>query len=44
MPLGVGAAIYLVEFAKEGKLKDTIQNMINMTSGLPSIILVFAAR
>lgn len=41
IPLGVGAAIYLVEYAKEGKLKRIITTMIDMTSGIPSIIFGF---
>lgn len=41
IPLGVGAAIYLVEYAKEGKLKRIMMTMIDMTSGIPSIIFGF---
>ncbi|MBQ9124082.1 MAG: phosphate ABC transporter permease PstA [Acholeplasmatales bacterium] len=41
VPLGVGAAIYLVEYAKEGRFKRIIQTMIDMTSGIPSIIFGF---
>lgn len=41
LPLGVGAAIYLVEYAKEGRIKRIIQTMIDMTSGIPSIIFGF---
>lgn len=38
LPLGVGAAIYLTLYAKEGKFKTIIMNMIDATSGVPSII------
>ncbi len=38
LPLGIGAAIYLTLYAKEGKFKSIIMNMIDATSGVPSII------
>lgn len=41
LPLGIGGAIYLVEYAKEGKFKNIISTMIDMTSGIPSIIFGF---
>ena len=41
LPLGIGAAIYLVEYAKDGKVKNIISTMIDMTSGIPSIIFGF---
>lgn len=41
IPLGVGAAIYLVQYAKEGRLKRIMTTMIDMTSGIPSIIFGF---
>lgn len=41
LPFGIGASLYLVEFAKEGKVKKIIQTMIDMTSGIPSIIFGF---
>lgn len=41
MPLGIGGAIYLVLYAKEGKLKTVISSMIDSTSGIPSIIFGF---
>lgn len=41
LPLGVGGSIYLVQYAKDGKLKSTIQTMIDMISGIPSIIFGF---
>lgn len=41
LPLGIGASIYLVEYAKEGRLKNIIQTMIDMTSGIPSLIFGF---
>lgn len=41
LPLGIGAAIYLTLYAKEGKFKSLITNMIDATSGVPSIIFGF---
>lgn len=41
LPLGIGASIYLVLYAKEGKLKTIIQSLIDATSGVPSIIFGF---
>lgn len=41
LPLGIGASIYLVLYAKEGKFKSIITNMIDSTSGIPSIIFGF---
>lgn len=38
VPVGVGAAIYLVEFAKPSKLNDFVQTNINNLAGVPSII------
>lgn len=38
VPVGVGAAIYLVEFAKPSRLNDLIQTNINNLAGVPSII------
>ncbi|MGI6734713.1 MAG: PstA family ABC transporter permease [Bacilli bacterium] len=38
IPLGISAAIYLTLYAKEGKFKAIITNMIDATSGVPSII------
>jgi phosphate transport system permease protein len=38
VPVGVGAAIYLEEFARPGKLNDLIQTNINNLAGVPSII------
>jgi len=38
LPLGVAAAIYLTEYAKEGKLVRTIRIGINNLAGIPSII------
>ncbi len=37
-PLGVGAAIYLSEYAKEGKIVHIIRIGINNLAGVPSII------
>lgn len=41
LPLGIGASIYLVEYARDGKFKRIITTMIDMTSGIPSIIFGF---
>lgn len=38
IPLGVGGAIYLNEYAKDNKFTAIIRTMIDMTSGIPSII------
>ncbi|MGI6377920.1 MAG: PstA family ABC transporter permease [Bacilli bacterium] len=41
LPIGIGAAIYIVLYAKESKFKRAIVSMIDMTSGVPSIIFGF---
>ncbi len=41
IPLGIGAAIYLELYAKKGKIKNIISQMIDMISGIPSIIFGF---
>lgn len=41
LPIGVGAAIFLEEYAKPGRLKTILLTMIDMTSGIPSIIFGF---
>lgn len=38
VPVGVGAAIYMVEFAKPSRINDLIQTNINNLAGVPSII------
>jgi phosphate transport system permease protein len=38
VPVGVGAAIYLVEYARPNRLNDIIQTNINNLAGVPSII------
>jgi phosphate transport system permease protein len=38
VPIGVGAAIYLEEFAKPNRINDFIQTNINNLAGVPSII------
>ena len=38
VPVGVGAAVYLVEFAKPSRFKNFIQTNINNLAGVPSII------
>ena len=37
-PIGVGAAIYLEEYARENRLNSVIQTNINNLAGVPSII------
>ncbi|MCI1958238.1 MAG: phosphate ABC transporter permease PstA [Clostridia bacterium] len=38
-PLGIGAGIYLAEYAKRGKLTEAIQMCIETLSSLPSIVV-----
>ncbi len=38
LPLGISAAIYLHEFAKQNRFTDAIRTMIDITTGIPSII------
>lgn len=38
LPIGIGAAIYLNEYAIKNKLNGLIQSMIEMLTGVPSII------
>ena len=38
VPIGVGAAIYLVEFARPSRFNDFVQTNINNLAGVPSII------
>ncbi|MEA1904249.1 MAG: phosphate ABC transporter permease PstA [Actinomycetota bacterium] len=38
VPVGVGAAVYLEEFARPSRLNDFIQTNINNLAGVPSII------
>jgi phosphate transport system permease protein len=38
VPVGVGAAIYLEEFSKRGRLTNLIQTNINNLAGVPSIV------
>jgi len=42
LPLGIGCAIYLQEYAKENKISRAIKNLIVATSGIPSIIFGLA--
>ena len=39
VPIGVGAGIYLAEYAKEGKLLNIIRLCIETMSSLPSIVI-----
>lgn len=38
VPIGIGTAIYLVEYAKQGKIVKTIRFATEVLSGIPSII------
>ncbi len=38
LPLGIGGAIYLSEYAKKNKFTKVLRSLIEMTSGIPSII------
>ena len=38
LPLGVGAAIYLVEYTREGRVKQLIQTGVDLLNGTPSIV------
>lgn len=38
VPVGVGAAIYLEEFARQNRINDLIQTNINNLAGVPSIV------
>lgn len=38
LPLGISAAIYLHEFAKQNRFTNSIRTMIDITTGIPSII------
>ncbi|MGL4949743.1 MAG: phosphate ABC transporter permease PstA [Anaeroplasmataceae bacterium] len=38
IPIGVGGAVYLNEYAKDNKFTKIIRTMIEITSGIPSII------
>lgn len=38
IPLGIGSAIYLAEYAKQGKIVSAIRFAIEILSGIPSIV------
>jgi phosphate transport system permease protein len=38
LPLGVGAAIYLVEYTREGQITRLIRNGVDLLNGTPSIV------
>lgn len=38
IPLGIGSAIYLVEYAKQGKIVSAIRFAIEILAGIPSIV------
>lgn len=38
LPLGIGGAVYLHEYAKDNRFTKILRTMIEMTSGIPSII------
>ena len=42
LPLGIGAAIYLSIYAKDNKITQIIRVLIDVTSGIPSIIFGLA--
>lgn len=42
LPLGIGAAIYLSVYAKKNRLTNAIRTLIDMISGIPSIIFGLA--
>ena len=39
LPLSIGSGIYLAEFAPKNKIVDFIQNMIDVLSYMPSIVV-----
>jgi phosphate transport system permease protein len=39
VPLGLGGGIYMAEYAKPGKLTDTIRSCIEVLASLPSIVI-----
>jgi phosphate transport system permease protein len=38
LPIGVGAAIYLVEYTREGRITDIIRTGVDLLNGTPSIV------
>jgi len=44
LPIGIFTAIYLNEFAKKNKLTNAIRSMIEMLTGVPSIIFGLIGR
>ena len=38
IPLGIGSAIYLAEYAKQGKIVSAIRFAIEILAGIPSIV------
>ena len=42
LPLGIGGAVYLSVYAKDNRLTRTIRTLIDVTSGIPSIIFGLA--
>ena len=42
LPLGIGAAIYLSVYAKKNRVTEVIRTLIDMISGIPSIIFGLA--
>ncbi|UKI48749.1 MAG: hypothetical protein L6U99_07740 [Clostridium sp.] len=41
LPIGIIAAIYLAEYASQNKITNILRTLIDMTSGIPSIIFGF---
>jgi phosphate transport system permease protein len=38
LPLGIGAAIYLIEYTKEGRITKLIRTTVDLLNGTPSIV------
>jgi phosphate transport system permease protein len=38
VPLGVGTAIYLIEYSREGKVTRTIRTTVDLLNGTPSVV------
>jgi phosphate transport system permease protein len=38
LPIGIGAAIYLIEYTKEGPITKTIRSGVDLLNGTPSIV------
>ena len=38
IPVGIGVALYLVEYGKQGKLADVVRYFVDVMTGVPSIV------